>query len=403
MNGTIDKDEMRMFLTEQFEVVEETGGVSIVSLMHHAHTGPIELLSLKTGHPKWNNPEGMATLFDAYAARHAKGVVGGGAQQYELTVCRGGDNRPSSVLPFIRVGATNVTGPSGSLATEPPTEIGRLQQAQRWGEQITQMTFQSLAGLQHSQQAAIDARDRRINEVEKTNGELWIACKQLLLELDKQRHDVRMQELAAMRAAEFQRHLMALAPALINMMTGKDVFPSIMAEESVFEGLAAGSTPEQIRAFTAFVSTQVKNGEYLAGVINDRYQKYHDKQARLQAEEKRLMRMTPGAPSYDEAERDAAGEAMRVLKGESPTAPKLPPAAKEAPKGSNGGTEVTKEATNGTSGDVTATPSKDTALIERLFAKVPEGMIGALAATLAAEDPELAQMIQARYAEGKKA
>jgi hypothetical protein len=388
MNGSIDRDEIKTFLQEQFDVVEETGGVSIVSLMHHAHTGPVELLSTKAGHSKWGNAESMAQLFDAYAIRHAKGVVGGGAQQYELTICRGGENRASSVLPFIRVGALNVTGPSGSIATEPPTELGLRQQAQRWGEQIVALTHQSLAGLMHSQQSAIDARDRRLNEVENNNRELFLGLKQTLLEIDRMRHDTRMQELSAMRAAEFQKQLMALAPALINMMVGKDVLPTMLAEESLFDAISAGASPDQMRVLTSFVTANVQNGAYLAGVINDRYSKYHEKQERVRLEEQRLMKALPGR-SYDEGERDAAGDALRLLRGDSPPAPVAPKLPAMSTANGNGMPSVPPA-------------SKDTELIERLFAKVPEGMIGTLAATLAGEDPELAQAIQTRYAEAKK-
>ncbi len=394
MSGSNDRDAIQQFLEEQFGMIEGDGAVSIVGLVHYAHTGEVQIHAAKTGQAHWGKPDEMARTFDALATRHARGVVGGGAQQYQITVCRGTDGRPTSVLPFVRVGARNIAGPEGSLATEPPTPMGLTQQAQRWGEQITQMAFHGMGQLQHSQQRALDARDSKIENMEKINADLWLACKNLLLELDKRRHDERMSEIAAARMAEFQKQVMTLAPALVNMMTGKEIVPLSAADTSILDTIAAFATPDDVRLITAGLATK-EGGATIASTLQDRFNQYHRRKAEQDAVEKRLMAGLP-ARSYEEAERDAAGEAIRALRG-APVETKALPTGKTA-NGVNGA--------NGANGHVETatsdTPVDGEKLWDDLFTSAEPGKIEMLIGVLGSAQPGLADRLRARFEASKK-
>lgn len=395
-NGTNDREELKGFLEAEFAAVEETGVVSGVILYHHAHTGAVEVHNMKVGHGKWNKPAEMAHTFDSVAVRHARGIAGGGAQQFELSVIRGDGERASAVLPFVRVGPSSFTGPGGSLATEPPTPIGLTQQSQRWGEQITQMAFAAMQHLSNAQQRAIDGREASNERLEKINADLWIACKALLLELDKRRHDEKMSELSAARLAEFQKQAMILAPALINMMAGKEVFPLSAADTSTLDTIAAFATPDDLRMLTAGLAAK-PGGAEIAAVLADRFDQYHKRKATEAAAEQRLLRNLPDR-SYEEAERDAAGEAIRALRGQPAGAIEPRP----APKALNGHSTHTGVVPKTPGTDPDTVKSEDTELVEGLVARVPEGQLDMLTEVLGAADPEFGAKLKARLAALKK-
>ncbi len=313
MSGANDREEIKNFLEEQFAIVEEDGAVTLVTLVHHAHTGAVDLHNMKVGHGKWTKADEMAHTFDGLAVRHARGIVGGGAQQYELSVCRGTNSRPTAVLPFVRVGSANITGPGGSLATEPPTPMGQVQQGMRMGEQVVQGMIGQINPTFRVQGELIDRLMRRLAEVDQENRELWIACKDLLLDLHKTRHAEKLQELNAARLAEFQKQAMTLAPALLNMMAGREVFPLSTADTAILDTIAGWASPEDIRMITGVLANK-DGGPAIASALTERFDLYHKRKIAEAATEKRLIDGLP-ARTYEEAERDAAGEAMQALRG----------------------------------------------------------------------------------------
>jgi hypothetical protein len=380
MSGSNDRVEIQTFLEEEFGLVTEDGAVATVDLQHHAHSGPVEMHNMKVGHGKWGKPDEMAATFDALAVRHAKGIVGGGAQQYELSVCRGTSGRPSSVLPFVRVGSSNITGPSGSLATEPPTPIGQLQQGMRMGEQVVQGMIGQINPTFRVQGELIDRLMRRLSECDQENRELWIACKDLILDLQKTRHAEKLTELNAARMAEFQKQAMTLAPALLNMMAGREVFPLSTADTAILDSIAGWASAEDIRMITGALATK-EGGPAIASSLTDRFDLYHKRKAAEATAEKRMLEGLPKR-TYEEAENDAAGDAMRVLRGTDHRPHKV----------------IQETAGNGVSHPTpAAAPAVDEKLWDDLFASVPESMVEMLATTLAGDKPELAERIQARF------
>jgi hypothetical protein len=341
MSGTNDRDVIRGWLEQEFAIVEEAGSVSIVGLVHHAHSGPNNIHSMKTGHSKWGDATAMAATFDAMAERHAKGIAGGGAQQFELQLCRGDKGVPTTVLPFVRVGSSSIMGPSGSLATEPPTPIGQVQQSMRMGEIVVQGMTGHIGSMYRAQGELVDRLMRRLAEVDHECRELWIACKDLLLEFNKRKHSEKMSELSAARLAEFQRQAMTLAPALINMMAGNEVFPLNAADTSILDTIAAFASAEDLRLITAGLAAK-PGGPEIAATLTDRFDKYHKRKAAEAAEEKRLIEGLPDR-TYEEAERDAAGEAIRALRG---------PVDAPQPKTLNGNTNGSLEAAKATAEQV---------------------------------------------------
>lgn len=419
------REEIRSWLEEIFDTQEEVGGVSIISLTHNDGYGrELEIYSTKTGQTKWGDVPAMSDVLYRFADRHSRNLTG--TQSFKLQAMFGPENRPLRYLPLQITGALHFGAlPGGGMATEAPTPTGQLQQAMRLTEQQAQLANAQVQHATQTQHQIIEGLRAENLAYKRENAELWIAAKDLILDLLKMRHDTRMSELAAARAAEFQRQVMALAPALVNMMAGRDIFPNAIAEKSLLDGLAAGTSPEQMRTFATIVASQVQNGDKLSAVLMEHYNKYHEKVARQAAEEKRLLQSTPGV--YETGERDAAGDAIKILRGGSAkeVEKQLPAPGSvvmkalgdvmNRPNGTNGvstsegsppgevsaATEVVGTVGNGAPAAPVVSKEEGDALLDVMLEGASESEIDMLSGILAAKRPDvpdLADRIKARFA-----
>lgn len=348
------REEIHGWLGEVFDTQEEAGGVSIISLTHIDGYGrELEIYSVKSGGAKWGDVSALTEVLYRFADRHSRNLPG--AQSFKLQAMFGPENRPLRFLPIQMTGALHFGAlPGGGMATEAPTATGQLQQAMRLTEQQAQLAHAQVQHATQTQHQIIEGLRAENLAYKRENAELWIAAKDLIVDMLKMRHDTRMSELSAARAAEFQRQVMALAPALINMMSGREIFPQAISEPSLLDGLAAGSSPEQIRMAATFIAANFEGGDKLSALLLDHYNKYHEKKNRQAAEEKRLLNSTPGV--YDTGERDAAGEAIKVLRGGSAeeVEKQLPAPGSTVMKALNGMIERPPAEDGGTSASVRA-------------------------------------------------
>jgi hypothetical protein len=386
--STTVKDEICGWVQERMEDVEQDGQLGIIGLIHFDSQGREQpILTKKAGCDKWGDSNALGNAIYIFAARHARGLIG--AQSFSLHATYGNAGAATRFLPFGLPGMLQFGHiPGGGLATESPNAIGAQSQGMRLTELVVQGMIGQINPTMHAQLALIDRVMRRLQEVDQENRELWLAAKELIMELNKQRHDVRMQELAAMRAAEFQRQIMALAPALINMMAGKDIFPLLAADTSLLDAIAAGATPDDMRMVTSWLQSR-PNGDVIAATLNDRYANYQKRMSAEKQEEERLIKSVPGR-SYEEGERDAAGEATKLLT--------------RRPNGSNGEPEpkaLTNGHTNGhTMSNAVASNAEGDELFDTVLATVGDNEIDMLANMIAAkkpDQPDLAARIKARY------
>ena len=390
MNGANDREEIKRFLEEQFGAIEESGAVSVVGMTHIAHNGAVQLHAMTGSHGKWGNADAMAFAFDSIATRHARGVSSGGAQQFELAVSRGGEQRQTAVLPFVRVGSGNMIGPNGSLATEPPTQTGMTSQAMRLLEILGHGAFALTKDNIETMRGLIRDLTQRLQETDSNNRELWLSLKNVLMELQKQTHEQRLKEITAQRMAEFQKQVIKFAPALLNMMAGREVFPLSAADTAVIETIAEVVTPDDLRLLQAGLQNK-PGGEALAALLADRFEQSRRRKAEERANENRLAQGREPV-SYDEAERDAMGLATRALKGQS---------LEQVPEGlaTRAAVKALSTPAPQTNGHVTIeTPSlagDDTKLIDDFF-NLWGDKIGVMLGMLEEKDPELARRMRAR-------
>jgi hypothetical protein len=392
MNGT-DRDTIRSWLEEQLIPTEGLAPIKLIAILHHRHDGSAaEVHAITDRVPAWGKPEQLAELVDNISARHCRGVVGGGAQQLELSVVRDGNGKSAASLPFIKCGPATIMA-NGSLATEPPNAVGAQAQSMRLLEVLSQGFF---SGIANNQQVLLGALDKtanlldkvthRLDAVEKNSIELWTALKACLVELRAQEFDMRMKALSAARINEFVKQGLALAPAAMNALAGRELVPMQLAERSIIQTAAAKLRPEDQAVIVKAISN-MPNGEMVGAMLANEFAAARKKQAAEAEAESHLLRDN-GIPTDIRGERDAMGLAVRVLRGDDdPNAPKpLPPGSGEAILDA---TAKVIDAANGASVD-------DTKLWDEVMSEVGSNK-GMLVSILSAKNPDLAARFMARF------
>ncbi len=340
------RDEIQNWITEVITEVTEQGSAAFVSLLHFdGHGRENELLSMKVGSAKWGNADTMAETFHRYAERHARGLPG--SQQFKLHAGFGTSSSATRFLPFGMAGALSFGAlPGGGLASEAPTPTGQISQGMRMGEIVVQGMIGQINPTFRVQSDLIGRLMAYLKDAESDKRELWIACKSLLLELQKEKHADKMRELMAARMTEFGKHIITLAPAIINMMADREVFPLSVADTATLDFIASVSNPTDIATMQAALMAKGEGGKEIAVVLTERFNKYHQRKGEEAAADRRLMDGLPSR-SYDEAEQDAAGDAIRALRGKS---------SNGAANGASGTEAAVKALTNGNGNGTKASP-----------------------------------------------
>ena len=83
-----DQDEMAVWLKEQFEAVEEEGALAALVLFHYsaANMDISEIDGIRSNQTNlgWNDSEKLSARFGSVSQRHARGISGGGQQQFQI-------------------------------------------------------------------------------------------------------------------------------------------------------------------------------------------------------------------------------------------------------------------------------------------------------------------------------
>ncbi len=130
--------------------------------------------------------------------------------------------------------------------------------------------------------------------------------KEIMLEKTLNAHDLRMKEAAYARSTGERDKLMKLGPALINQITGKEVFPQSAADSAILEGIVEHVDFETIQKI---VVSGGKGGKELppelVGMLMGRFTQIQEKK---NADAVRIKQLAAEARVTDlDGEADAAG------------------------------------------------------------------------------------------------
>jgi len=184
-----------------------------------------------------NEPAAIGARFRHKAQVYAQELIG--VQSFMILAFYGVNKEPEAKHPFMVNGETSFQG----LATEGPTETGKLQQNMRLTEAIVQGSFRQNA-------MTFDMMMRTFDMMTRVNARMQETLDGAFERLYNERSD-RLQDNNAFRLKENDRKLIEkmidLAPSLINNMTGKDIFPQGTADEALLNAIADELDPQKIQ------------------------------------------------------------------------------------------------------------------------------------------------------------
>jgi len=223
--GQTIEDWMRQTITDN-----EKGRCTAFSLVHMKGTVEKEIHTKQLGSKQWNLKE-LATEFRGRAESYAEDLSG--AQMFQLLGFYDNKKEAEASKPYRIAGNTDHDG----LGTEAPTGQGMVQQAMRHNEALMAMFTRQTSALFESSNKTIDLLTARNNQLVTENREQFEIIREMIMGQSDKRHEYRMTELNYQRASQERKALFSAAPALLNSLTGRDIFPQSSADSSLVDML----------------------------------------------------------------------------------------------------------------------------------------------------------------------
>ena len=192
-------------------------------------------------------PKELADMFRGKAETYAQDLDG--RQMFQLLAYYG-KGESEARHPFVCTRATDPT--QGGLMTEPPDATGQTMQNMRHKESA-HTAISGLLGQVYARQQAMDNHSMRmIEQLSQMNSHLTAEnfqnfgmIKELIFKLADDTHKYRIDEVKAQQSAETRKQLMRMAPALLNSVTGREVFPQATEDTALIESIVENLQPDQ--------------------------------------------------------------------------------------------------------------------------------------------------------------
>jgi hypothetical protein len=251
------------------------GKCTALSLVHMQGSIPKEIYTVKLG-GRDISPTELGSLFQGKAEGYVQEIPG--VQTFNLLAFYNNESSPQAEHPFIINSENKFEG----LATEPPTERGTLQQGMRLTEVIVQRVIGQISVVMNHTEAILTRSDRRMEHLEEENREMFALMRDMLMQQANLEHDKRIKELEYERKTEERKQWLKFAPALINTIAGREIFPQSTADTALVESIADAISEEDISKIASVLPPQ------LWGPLASRMQSHLEKK-RKNAEDPRLL------------------------------------------------------------------------------------------------------------------
>jgi hypothetical protein len=266
---------------------------------------PIWAVKLGPDKQKWTDAD-LAKVFQNKAETTVQDLPG--THTFNVLAFYGSNPEPQSK----RIISVYIATDEGQ-ATENPTPNGALQQTMRHKEDFFRSMLQHQQALNRQSidmvnamgqsfiqmsRAAAEERQASANLM-RENREAFEIIKDMMMKRITDEREHEMKRLAYIRNTEMQRKVLELAPALVNTVTGTEVFPQSKADTVLIEQIA--SAFDKMDEGTLMTMSAVIPAE-LMGPLMNRFMKWKQDKA---DEVKRIESLNP--PITD-PEAEAAGD-----------------------------------------------------------------------------------------------
>lgn len=287
---------LESFIRDALTDKDKDGPCTSISLVHRGGAGGQQELEVHTTKlaGRTVDPHDLAVMFKNKADGYSQDLPG--VQYFSLLFFYRGSNQAEARFPFLVNGKTDLDG-----ATEGPDEKGRTQQGMRHAEMLIQQVYRRQQILDDFQLRLLERADRRIHTLEQENRDMFDIFRQVMLDKITAENNQQMQRLEFERKTKEREKLLTFAPALINTILGREVFPQSTADTALVETIAESLGPEDVEKL---ISSGVIKPELMGPLFNRLSQVMQKKEA--EREKQKLL-----SPSVSDPEADAMGEVQK--------------------------------------------------------------------------------------------
>ncbi len=260
------------------ETGDKEGKCRGLGVVHVSQRGDKEVDAIKLGSAEWT-PEKLGERIESKCRTYAQDLSG--AQTFTLLAFYGDADKfpePLASHPFVVNGNLGTDFDKyGSLTTEGADAKGVMQQGMRLTEVIVQRTFGMASSLFEEQRLERQELRRENGELKSENREAFGLLRESIMANTQLAHEKRMAEMEYARKTEERRAWFKFAPALINQLMGREIFPQGTADTALVESIADALKTEDIQLIAS------KLPPALWGPLASRFEQ-HTKEKRLNAE-----------------------------------------------------------------------------------------------------------------------
>lgn len=257
-------------------------GFSLVYLKSGAGTEEVHSKRLEGN----QNAQQLAAFFTDRACGYAQDLPG---IQYFKLLAFFGREEPQGTFPFS-VNEGELTGGEHGLNRHEATPTGLLGQFMKHNEALMGMAIDVVRTM------AVESVKREAgmrNEVMEAHA----VIKDVILNMKKESHEMRMQELQFARSTDERRLMAKMLPTVVNQLSGRDLIPEDRADTELVEALAQHVKPEQIQQLAQFGMIPGP----VAALLTARFAKVHEQRVA----EQRAIAAAP--PEVDDTPLDEVG------------------------------------------------------------------------------------------------
>jgi hypothetical protein len=289
------------WIAEAMTDQEKDGPIGAFGLMHIGGGRESEVHTVRfTGVRSWTASE-LSLLFRSKAESIAQDLPG--AQLFKLLAFYKYNDldtnetkinrEPEAWHPFTVVGEP--VGLHGDMVTESPDNKGQTQQGMRHIEvQFAENTRMTRAVVDR----IIDLNEQMLRQASSDRrevGEAYKLVREMYLNGRAEEHKQFLEQKKVERDTMLIEKAMSYAPALLNTITNREVFPQATADTHLIETIAKSLTAENVQTIASVLPPEA------AGLLMQRFEQFMDKQQiAAQSATNGLAQLT--------GEQDAAGE-----------------------------------------------------------------------------------------------
>lgn len=208
------------------------------------------------------DPQDTASFFWEKAVAYASGLTGGsGMQQFIIEAHAEGQSSPIAHYPMKAQGAHDL---EGIMSSEPATNAGIVTQLMRHSEH----SVSALASMNQQLMAMFVQLSAQSQEVIQKGYQNLELTERLIIAAAEGEHQKRIELVALQSKEAMKQKLMSLAPAGLNAVFDREIFPTAMADTSLLEAMAEDMSADDLQVLQMMLTAKVKNKEVLGLLFN---------------------------------------------------------------------------------------------------------------------------------------